>query len=114
MDPTAAQKSAVSRLNATARWNQFGTPRSLINHDGLLASGVRGINAQNAARNFLAANAAVFGLPADYLRSPENLEFVNDARTEESNGHAGFFRQGFGGLSTVKAGSVIVGLKGRG
>ena len=38
--PSAAQLSAVDALGAEARWNRFGTPSSLIDHDGLLATGL--------------------------------------------------------------------------
>ena len=38
--PTAAQQQIVSNLGAHATWNQFGTPRSLINYGGYLATGL--------------------------------------------------------------------------
>jgi extracellular elastinolytic metalloproteinase len=111
VDATAAQRSAVSQLGATARWNQFGTPKSMINQGGFLGT-VQGSGARAAARKFLANNAAVFGLSADYLRDDSRLQFVNDAPMEDSNGHAVFFRQRFGELAAVKDGSVTVGLTG--
>lgn len=37
--PTAQQKAAVGALGAHAFWNDFGTPTSLINYDGYLATG---------------------------------------------------------------------------
>ena len=116
VDATAAQRNAASGLDATVRWNRFGTPQSLINHDGFLASNVQGSDAKDAARNFLADNAAVFGLSAGYLSDADRLAFVNDTRMggpeDESDAHAVFFRQKFGELAAVKDGSVVVGLAG--
>ncbi len=109
---TAAQRNAVENLGATVRWNDFGTPRSLINHDGFLADSVRGDDAESAARNFLAQNAAVFGLPADYLEDENRLKAENVTPLDGSEGHVVFFRQQFGDLTAVKDGSVIVGLSG--
>ncbi len=38
--PSAAQKAAVEALGAHAFWNDYGTPSSLINYDGYLATGL--------------------------------------------------------------------------
>ncbi|HKH11880.1 MAG TPA: hypothetical protein VKA73_12145 [Rubrobacter sp.] len=57
-------------------------------------------------------NAAVFGLPADYLGNNARLRFENDTPLQDSDGHAVLFRQQFGDLAAVKDGSVIVGLTG--
>lgn len=111
---TAAQRAAVADLGATARWNKFGTPQSMINHDGFLATGVQGENAKAAARKFLANNAAVFGLSADYLSDSSRLQFINDTELADSDGHAVFFSQRFGELAAVRDGSVTVGLTGTG
>jgi extracellular elastinolytic metalloproteinase len=109
---TRAQRAAVSDLGATARWNEFGTPRSLIGRSGSLATDVAGADPETAARNFLVDNAAVFGLPADYLGDDARLRIENDTPLQDSDGHAILFRQQFGGLPAVKDGSVIVGLSG--
>ena len=109
---TAAQQGAVSDLRATARWNQFGTPRSLIRHNGLLAKDVRGADPETAARNFLVDNAAIFGLPAAYLGDDARLRFENETPMEGSDGHVVLFRQQFGDLPAVTDGSVLVGLNG--
>jgi len=84
----------------------------MMKRGGFLATGVQGASAQDAARNFLAANSGAFGLPGAYMRSNDNLRFENDTPMEGSDGHAVFFRQQFGGLSAVKDGSVTVGLTG--
>src|SRR3954447_12946777 len=59
--PTAAQKTAVSRLKATVTWNRFGTPHTRSRRNGFLAT-AQGASAEAAARSFLAANAALFRL----------------------------------------------------
>ncbi len=109
---TAAQRSAAADLGATTRWNQFGTPKSMVNRRGFLATGIQGSSAKAAARKFLANNAAVFGLSAGYLSDNNKLQFINDTELADSDGHAVFFRQRFGELAAVKDGSVTVGLTG--
>src|SRR5688500_8624852 len=39
-EPTAAQEASVRQLGAAVRWNDFGTPQSLIRHGGYLATGL--------------------------------------------------------------------------
>ncbi len=103
--PTAAQLSAVEALGAEARWNRFGTPSSLIDHDGLLATGLAAPSAEAAARSWLASNSAIFGNTA-------GLALLNDAKLAESNGHAVTFRQEFGGVPATQDGLVTVGVVG--
>ena len=112
VQPSRAQRNAVSDLGARARWNRFGTPQSLIRYGRFLATNVQGSNAQEAARNFLANNASIFGLSSGYLSDADSLRFVNDSPMEDSNGHAVFFRQQFGDLPAIKDGSVTVALTG--
>ena len=114
VEPSSAQRSAASDLGATVRWNEFGTPQSLINYGGFLATGVQGSDAQDAARNFLAENADVLGLSSGYVRDANNLQFTADTPMGGSEGHAVFFSQQFGGVPAVKDGSVTVGLTGTG
>jgi extracellular elastinolytic metalloproteinase len=103
--PTAAQLSAVEALGAEARWNRFGTPSSLIDHDGLLATGLAAPSAETAARSWLASNSEIFGNTA-------GLALLNDAKLAESNGHAVTFRQEFGGVPATQDGLVTVGVVG--
>ena len=103
--PSAAQLSAVDALGAEARWNRFGTPSSLIDHDGLLATGLAAPSAEAAARSWLASNSAIFGNTA-------GLALLNDAKLAESNGHAVTFRQEFGGVPATQDGLVTVGVVG--
>jgi extracellular elastinolytic metalloproteinase len=59
--PTKAQRAAVRSLRATATWNSFGTPSTLIRHRGTLGR-VRGTTAASAARRWVAAHRVVFRL----------------------------------------------------
>ena len=112
VDPTPAQESAARGLGSSVRWNDFGTPQSWTNPDGFLATGVQGAKAPDAAREFLAANAGVFGLDAGYINDEDRLRVESDVPMAGSNGHAVYFRQQFGGLTAIKDGSVTVGLTG--
>jgi hypothetical protein len=114
VQPSSAQRSAASDLGARVRWNMFGTPQSLINEDGFLATGVQGSDAQSAARNFLAENAGVLGLSSGYVRDTNKLQFTTDTPMGGSEGHAVFFSQQFGGVPAVKDGLLTVGLTGTG
>jgi uncharacterized repeat protein (TIGR01451 family) len=107
LDPTAAQRQAVSNLGASARWNRFGTPQSLSKNGGYLATGVSGDNAVTAARSWLEANKAAFG-----LASTESLVLYADSTLARSDGHAVNFRQEVGGLSAGHDGLVTVGITG--
>jgi len=109
VNPTASQKSAVSTLGASATWNRFGTPHSLIKYGGYLATGLSGATAADAARNWLNANKALFKLNSAGTTS---LELVSDNQLVRSNGHAVLFRQLFGGLSAAQDGMVALGLVG--
>ena len=43
--PNSTQLGMVSGLGATGTWNRFGTPASLINYNGYLATGLQGPDA---------------------------------------------------------------------
>jgi hypothetical protein len=105
--PTAGQLAAVDALGAEARWNDFGTPRSLIKYGDFLATGLSGANAETVARNWLDTNGQIFRLD-----SAAGLELVNDSKLSESDGHAVTFRQEFGGVPATQDGHVTVGLTG--
>ena len=81
--PTAAQRSAVSALGATARWNRFGTPQSLIKYGGFLATGLSR-DPEAAARAFLNRNRGIFRLTTAQISA---LELVSEQRMAQSNGH---------------------------
>ncbi|HEX2051508.1 MAG TPA: M36 family metallopeptidase [Actinomycetota bacterium] len=106
VEPTAAQRDAVRALGATATWNEFGTPHSLIKHGGYLATGVSGADAVDAARNWVEANESLFRLDAS------SLGLRNDAELSRSDGHAVVFEQRFGGVSAAEGGLLTVGIEG--
>src|SRR4051794_38200429 len=103
--PTSLQRSIVRAEGATAAWNQFGTPSSLVAARGVLASGVAGASARVAARHWLASRAALYK-----LSSTRGLHLVSDNWLAGTRAHAVTFRQVVGGLPAAGGGLVTVGL----
>src|SRR3954454_8998985 len=62
VEPSADQLAAAKALGASVSWNQFGSAASVVKLDGFVASGIAAPDAVAAARQFLAANAALFKL----------------------------------------------------
>jgi hypothetical protein len=107
VSPTAEQLAAVERIGATARWNDFGTPRSLVKHGGYLATGIEADSAVAAARSWVNANRGVYR-----LSSADALEVVSAATLADSDtAYAVVFRQGVAGLGTADS-MLSVGLAG--
>ena len=106
--PSSQQLNAVSNLGATAVWNRFGTPASLIKHGNYLATGMPG-NEVTVARNFISANRTLFRLSDQGLA---NLELLNDQKMARGSGHAVLFRQRFGNLPSAQDGMITVGVIG--
>jgi extracellular elastinolytic metalloproteinase len=105
--PTATQRQAVAGLGAVdVRWNQFGTPTSLLPADGSLGP-ASSSDPVVAARTWLSRNAAVFGLTAGQVA---DLEVVNNQRLAQSDARAVLFRQRFGDLTPARASMVTVGV----
>ncbi len=105
--PTAGIKAAAAKLGAIdLRYNQFGTPTSILPADGVLAPASSN-NAGVAARTWLRANAAVFGLTVSQV---DALELVNAQEFAQSKARAVLFRQRFGGLESALDGQVTVGV----
>lgn len=105
--PTSAQESAARALDAVdIRWNDHGTPTSLITSDGVLAT-AGSSDPVAAARGFLKENAAVFGLSGSQM---EDLELVSDQKLAAEGGHAVLFRQTYDGLPAATEGLVTVGV----
>ena len=120
--PTAEQLARVGELAATARWNEFGTPKVLIRYDGAL-SGAREGAAVDVARSWVRDNAALFRLDAARV---DALEVVSDSPFYDSPdlrriragqaplntdvAHAVLFRQAFGDLKAVQDGLLTVGV----
>jgi extracellular elastinolytic metalloproteinase len=109
VQPTAGQRQAAAAMQATVRWNRFGTPQSLIRYGGFLASGVQGANAVAAARSWVVANKALFRMASV---TTSNLRLESDAPLVGSNGHVVSFRQWFGGLPAGRDGRITVALTG--
>jgi extracellular elastinolytic metalloproteinase len=125
VEPTAEQVRAAEALGATAaRFNQFGTPKVLMNHTGVLA-GPREGAAADIARAFVRDNAALFRLDAARV---DALELLRDAPLRETAdlrrmregqapgdaqdvAHAVMFRQRFGDLAAGRDGLLTVGVK---
>ena len=105
--PTTAQAAAVERLGAEVRWNEFGTPQTLVKYGGFLAANLKAANAAEAARAWVEANRSLFR-----LGSLAGLDLQNDVRLTGSNGHAVVFRQTVGGLPTATDGVLVVGVVG--
>ena len=105
--PSATQRQAVAGLGAVdVRWNQFGTPTSLLPADGSLGAASSG-DPVVAARTWLSRNAAVFGLTAGQVAG---LDVVNNQRLAQSDARAVLFRQRFGDLTPARASMVTVGV----
>lgn len=105
--PTAAQRAAVSSLGAVdVRWNQFGTPASLLPAHGSLGRATSSKPA-TAARHWLSSHAAVFGLSAADVA---DLDVVNVQKFAQSKARAVLFRQKFGNLTPALDSMVTVGV----
>jgi hypothetical protein len=87
-------------------WNEFGTPRSIFNYDGYLATGLSQ-DPVTAARQYLEANKTLLGATAAQL---DTLEFLHDSKMVGSRGHAVMFRQTFDGMEATTDGLVTVGV----
>jgi extracellular elastinolytic metalloproteinase len=104
VQPTSRQRSLVAGKQAAARWNAFGTPRSLARNGAALAGATAGSPA-TAARGWLQANRELFRLSRQGVA---NLELLHQARI--GKGHAVTFRQRFGGLPAAHDGLVTLAL----
>ena len=104
--PTAAQRSAVSALgDVVTRWNDLGTPASLLPADGSL--GAAPGTPVEGARTWLRQHAAVFGLGAAQV---DGLQLVNSQELAGSSARAVLFRQVHGDLVPATGGMVTVGV----
>ncbi len=105
--PSLGQRRAAARLDtASLRWNDFGTPASILPADGVLARATSADPA-TAARRYLAGQSAVLGLSRAQVGA---LELVSDQPLAMGGGHAVLFRQRFGALSPAIGSMVTVGV----
>jgi extracellular elastinolytic metalloproteinase len=107
VDPSAAQLAAAEQLGADVTWNQFGTPSTVFNLNGNLASGVAGSDAVAAVRSWLDRNKTLFR-----LSSAADLELVQDSALIGGAGHAVLLGQTYDGLLAAPDGLVTVALTG--
>ncbi|MDQ3956783.1 MAG: M36 family metallopeptidase [Actinomycetota bacterium] len=103
--PSAAARAIVRELGGTARWNQFGTPISLIDYFGYLDRGLTG-DPGDAARRWVAEHAELFRLTEAGL---ENLELINVIPLD-NGAHVVLFRQTFGGIPAAQDGLITLGI----
>ena len=104
--PTATQQDIAEDLGAHVVWNRFGTPASLIDYGGFLATGLSG-SAVDGARTFLRSRAALFRLTPGEV---DDLQLVNNSVLADGGGNAVTFRQQFGTLAATQDGLIIVGI----
>ena len=104
--PTDLQRQAVDTLGrVTARWNQLGTPASILPADGSLGA-APGAPA-DGARAWLRDHAALFGMDGADV---DDLELVSSQALARSQARAVLFRQDFGGVAPALGGLVTVGV----
>lgn len=104
--PLPGQRTAVESLGAaTVRWNDLGTPASLLPTDGSLGAAPGSPAA--GARDWLRDHAAVFGLSTNQV---DGLELVNAQRLADSDARAVLFRQQYGDVPAAAGGLVTVGV----
>jgi len=104
--PTAAQTRSAQSLGANVTWNSYGTPATIFNPTGYVATGIKAPSAAAAARSWLRSNRPLFGIP-----STANLRLVTQERLRGARSdHAVVFRQTFGGaLSDGQVALSVVG-----
>jgi extracellular elastinolytic metalloproteinase len=103
--PTAAQRADARAVGAQVAWNRFGTPSTLVDPGGTLATGVRGATPEAAARAWVEANKALFRLD-----SIDEFELLSDSALAGDVGHAVTLRQTAGGLEAAGGGLLTIGL----
>ena len=80
--PSLSQRSAAAGLGAVdVRWNDFGTPTSLLPASGSLGA-ASSTDAVTAARSWLHSHAAVFGFTSTQM---DRLELVNDQKLAQTS-----------------------------
>ncbi len=107
--PTATQRQAADALGAVGaqvRWNDFGTPASILSPSGSLGTAV-GSDPVVAARTWLRTHSALLGLTNAQV---DDLELVNNQKLADSDARAVLFRQRFGSLTPALGSMVTVGV----
>ncbi|GLY81650.1 M36 family metallopeptidase [Actinoallomurus iriomotensis] len=104
--PSARQRDLVARQRVDARWNNLGTPTSLVSRDTALATGLPADPA-TAARTYLSQQHEMLGLTQ---KAVDSLEVV--AVNPIGAGSAVLFRERFGSLPAGYDGLAAVGVAG--
>ncbi len=95
--PTADQLAAASALGADVSWNRFGVASSVSNSGRYITKGLQAPDAVSAARNWLDANKALFGLDStDSLAVATTQPFIGT-----TNDYAIVFRQQADGVAST-------------
>ena len=106
--PSSLQKAAVASLGADLRWNDFGTPASILPRDGSLGSASTDpAEAPQSARAWLRAHNDVFGISDAEV---DALELVSNQPFAQSDARAVLLRQRYDGLTSAIGGMVTVGV----
>ncbi|MFJ2033310.1 M36 family metallopeptidase [Streptosporangium sp. NPDC087985] len=104
--PTAEQRQlAAAQHNAHVDWNRFGTPLQIASVDGKPVATDLPADPEAAARAYISANRALFGLSQDAV---DGLKLVSVHPIGQ--GSAVVLQQSFGDLSAGYDGMVNVGL----
>src|ERR1700712_1207110 len=104
--PSAAQQSEAAGLGSSTRWNRYGTPQSMINYSGFLASGLTGAPVDQA-RTFVRNHRSLFKLSdADVTK----LGVLKDTVLAGTASHVVMFRQSFGTLPAAEDGLITGGV----
>ena len=104
--PDARQQAFARRQGLQVRWNDYGTPASLLGESGVLADGLAG-DAVEVARAWVSQNRELFGLSE---QSVADLELIYSVPL--GPGRAILFRQRFGDLEAGVDGLLTVGVSG--
>ena len=105
--PSPAQRAAAEAMGAHVSWNDFGTPSSLINYDGYLATGLSP-DPVVAARRWVERNATLFRLNDSDLAT---LEVLSVNPIVDTPSRVVVFRQRFGDLRAMQGGMITVGVR---
>jgi hypothetical protein len=105
--PTSVQLDAAHALGATVAWNRFGTPSSIYNLHGNLATGIQAPDAVAATRAWLQDQKSLFR-----LGSSDSLALLGSARLVGSDARAVTLAQRFDGVLAVPDGVVTVAVTG--
>lgn len=106
LNPSSEAVALVDSMDAIARWNRFGTVHVLFQEGGFLEIGLVGDPAE-AAREWIEANGALFGLSAAGV---DSLAVERVARFEGSSAVVVEFVQRAGGVPVMYDGRIKLGL----